>query len=125
MGEFVTALCDRCVQQPGQVWELCRFEGIADWVAVAPFRQCAQLFQTCFRNYLFRSGTPESPPGEELEELTNTTTPAMVLCACALLAAITECEDLPADPDYRIQVRHFTHPFYSDSHITVQLVFYL
>ena len=107
MAEFVTALCDRRVRQPGQVWELCRFEAPAEWAAAAPFRQRAQMFQARFRGYLFGIGTPASPPGEPSEELTHDVIPASVLRASALLAAVTESEDLPADPDYRIQVRPF------------------
>ena len=65
------------------------------------------MFQARFRGYLFGSGTPASPPGEPLEELTHDVIPASVLRASALLAAMTESEDLPADPKYRIQVRPF------------------
>ena len=44
--------------------------------------------------------------GQQLEDkLSNPTVPATVLHGSILLAAMTECEDLPADPDYRIQVR--------------------
>lgn len=39
------------------------------------------------------------------EEPTNLTVPETVLRSCIFLAAMTESEDLPADPDYRIQVR--------------------
>lgn len=103
------------MQRPNQVWDLCRFGGLNDWVAAAPFSQRAQIFQSRFRSYLFGSGTPESPPGEHLEEPANTTISATVIRASALLTAMTECGDLPADPDYRIQVRFFTHTSYFSS----------
>ena len=106
MGEFITVLCDRRVQQPNQVWELCTFAELPEWVTVAPYRQHAQTFQRCFCNYLFGSGAPGSPMGQQLEDkLANPTIPTTVLRGSILLAAMTECEDLPADPDYRIQVR--------------------
>ena len=107
------------MQQPSQVWERCEFERITDWVASAPFRQCAQTFQARLRGYLFGSGTPESPPGKHLEELTDAAIPVTVLRASALLAAVTDCEDLPADPDYKIHVRRFTCASYFDSRTIV------
>lgn len=113
------------MQQPSQVWELCVFGELTDWVAVAPFRQRAQMFQSCFHSYLFGSGAPESPPGEHLEELGDVATPATVIRSATLLAAVTECEDLPSDPDHRIQVRWFTCAFRVRSHTTVQLVLHL
>ena len=43
--------------------------------------------------------------GQELgEDLVDPTTPATVLRGTILLAALTENENLPADPDYRIRV---------------------
>lgn len=124
MGEFVAILCDRQVQRPDQVWELCIFAELPEWAAVAPYRQRAQTFQTRFRDYLFGSGTPEGPTGQRLEdEPADTSVPATVLRGSILLAAMTECEDLPTDPDYRIQVRQFTCARYFGSHTPVQLVF--
>lgn len=106
MGEFVQVLCDRRVQQPNQVWELCVFGELTGWATTAPYHRRAQMFQQRLRNYLFGSGTPESPPGLHVgEELADHTIPATVLRSSILLAAVTECEDLPTDPDYRIQVR--------------------
>ena len=113
MGEFVVLLCDRRVKQPGQVWELCMFARLPTWATVAPYRQRAEMFQTLFRSYLFGSGTPETPVGQhELGEFPDPAIPAATLRASTLLAAMTENEDLPADPDYRIQVRWFTHTPY-------------
>lgn len=103
-------LCDRRVKRPSQVWERCVFADLPDWAAVAPYHQRAQTFKDCFRGYLFGSGTPQIPPGQHSEEgPANPTIPANVLCSCVVLAALTESEDLPADPDYRIKVRRFTH----------------
>ena len=85
---------------------LCTFAELPEWVTVAPYHQCAQTFQRCFRNYLFGSSAPGSPTGQQLEDkLANPTIPTTVLRGSILLVAMTECEDLPADPDYRIQVR--------------------
>lgn len=106
MREFITVLCDRQVREPIQVWELCVFQEPTEWAVATQYRQRAQVFQRCFRSYLFGSGTPECPPGQHLEEeLAEPTVPAAVLRGCILLAAMTECEDLPADPNYKIQVQ--------------------
>lgn len=119
-------LCNRRVQQPSQVWDLCTFEELTEWTANAPYRQRAQMFKTRFRSYLFGNGTPELPSGQHLEEeLANPTVPATVLRGSILLAAMTECEDLPTDADYKIQVRQLTCVYDFGLHSTVQLVFYL
>jgi len=106
--EFIVALCDRHVKQPSQVWERCVFADPPDQATVAPYRRRAEAFQQRFRDYLFGSGAPEVPPGQQPEEgPTDPTIPEDVLRSCTLIAALTESEDLPADPDYRIQVRIF------------------
>ena len=116
-------LCDRRIKQPSQVWELCTFAHLPTWATVAPYRRRAETFQTLFRSYIFGSGTPETPVGQHSEEVPDPTIPAAVLRGSVLLAALTENEDLPADPDYRIQVRQFTHKHYPGLRVQVQLVF--
>lgn len=125
MGEFIQVLCDRHVQRPDQVWELCVFEELTGWATTAPYRRRAQMFQQCLRNYLFGSGTPESPPGLHVEEeLADHMISATVLRGSILLAAVTECEDLPTDPDYRIQVRQSICTHYFSLRAPVQLAFH-
>lgn len=105
-------LCDRRIKQPGQVLELCTFAHLPTWATVAPYCQRAEAFQRCFRSYLLGSGTPETPVGQYSEEFADPTIPATVLRGSILLAALTENVDLPADPDYRIQVRYFIRTLY-------------
>lgn len=101
-------LCDRRVKRPSQVWERCAFADLPDWATVAPYHRRAEMFQRHFRSYLFGSGTPEVPPGQDSEEgLADPTIPADICRGCILLAAVTESEDLPVDPDYRIHVSQF------------------
>ena len=99
-------LCDRRIKQPSQVLELCTFARLPTWATAAPYHRRAEMFQRLFRSYLLGSGVPETPMGQhELEELPDPTIPVAVLRSSVLLAAMTENGDLPADPDYRIQVR--------------------
>ena len=98
-------LCSWRVKGPNEVWERCIFEDLPDQTTATPYRWHAEMFQDLFCRYLFGSGTPEVPPGQHSEEFANPTIPAAVLCSCALLAALTESEDLPVDPDYKIKVR--------------------
>jgi len=57
--------------------------------------------------------------GQELEEeFVDPTTPPEVLRGSILLAALTENEGLPADPDYRIQVSWLIHHRHLGSHVT-------
>jgi len=124
VGEFVAVLCERRIKQPSQVWELCTFAHLPSWATVAPYRRRAEMFQMCFRSYLFGSGIPETPVGQYSEELADPTIPAAVLRGSVLLAALTENEDLPADPDYRIQVKQLIHTRYLGLRVLVQLVFH-
>ena len=120
MREFIVILCDRRVKQPGQVWERCVFADPPNWSADAPYNQRATAFRSRFRTYLFGTGTPEGPPGQQSEEgLIGPPVPAAVLRSCTLLAALTESEDLPADPDYRIRVRLFTRAHFPNLHVPV------
>ena len=87
------------------MWERCVFEDFPDQTTAAPYRRRAEMFQGLFRSYLFGGGTPETPPGQHSKELADPNIPAAVLRSCTLLAALTESEDLPVDPDYKIRVR--------------------
>jgi len=113
VGEFISVLYDHRIKQPGQVWDLCKFAPLPDWAIVDPYRRRAEMFQGCLHRYLSGGGTPAAPTGQELEgEFVDPTTPAEVLRGSILLAALTENENLPADPDYRIGVSQFVRPSY-------------
>lgn len=115
-------LCDRRVKRPSQVWERCVFADLPDWATVAPYHRRAEMFRNRFRDYLFGTGTPQVPLGQHsAEEPADPAIPETVLRSCIFLAALTESEDLPADPDYRIHVRRFIHPHYIGLHTLVQL----
>ena len=112
-------LCSRRVKDPSEVWERCDFEDLPDQTTTAPYRRRAEMFQRLFRSYLFGSGTPEVPPGQHSEEFADPTVPVAVLRSCTLLAALTESEDLPVDPDYKIKVRTAHWCLLSNLHIPV------
>ena len=46
------------------------------------------------------------------EEPADPAIPVTVLRSCIFLAALTESEGFPADPNYRIQVRRFIHLYW-------------